>query len=178
MSENLQSSSTVEKKRKHILVVDENESTKHLVVSALHSRQREVFAAANVAVALEQMSRNTPSLLITSLFLKSSDVVQLIVRTRVLYPNVKVVGIYDSRSCPPKELQLQRRIIRKLGVMADFDIDQLDDEIVDELIALMDDESRETNRLTTVVNNPEKVPEPSATEATIAPSIPTKVVQR
>lgn len=165
-----------ESNKKHILIVDEDEGTRFQLTTELARISKyQVLAAPTVAKALDQISRNPPNLLITSLFLSSSDVVQLVVRTRVLYPNVKVAGIYNSKTCLQKDLQLQRNIMNKLGVLVDFDLSQLTPELCQQLIGLADGEPVDSQSLHTVVNNSDKNGE---AEATLADSMPTKVVQR
>lgn len=184
----------IESSKKHIMIVDEHESTRFELTSELGKVSKyQILAAPSVSKALEQISRNPPSLLITSLFLNSSDVVQLVVRTRVLFPSVTVVGIYDSKTCLQKDLQLQRKIMQKLGVVMDFDLAGLSPELCNQLVVLAEEGPTAGLVLQAVVSNdgevnssqsvntPEQVNNSdnnSEDEATLADSMPTKVVQR
>jgi CheY-like chemotaxis protein len=77
----------------HILVVDDELANREVMLDVLRDAGHTVHAANNGAGALAQLETEPCDLLVTDMFMPIMDGIELITRSRELYPQLPIVAI-------------------------------------------------------------------------------------
>lgn len=104
-------------KRARVLILEDNDDFRALLQRKLELSGFEVAAAPNGARALELMSRASPDLIVTDLFMPDKDGIETILEIRIRYPKVRIVAMSGWQSRAESDYL---RVARELGAARTF----------------------------------------------------------